>query len=73
MTVFGRKRNFSKHRSSQMKHIRESDFRTGRAKFLIRDSFEGIEDRRSTSFDEGAEREEATLPLPGLPTPIHGM
>lgn len=73
MTIFGRKESFSKHRSSQMKHIRESDFRTGRAKFLIRNSFEGIGAREGSPYREDTEQEEPTLPLPGLPTPIHGM
>ncbi|CAZ86039.1 unnamed protein product [Tuber melanosporum] len=73
MTAFGRKKEFSKHRSSQMKHVRESDYRTGRANFLSRDDFEGIGSRRSSLYNEDMDQTEPTLPLPGLPTPIHGM
>ncbi|PWW75090.1 hypothetical protein C7212DRAFT_297830 [Tuber magnatum] len=73
MTIFERKKEFSKHRSSQMKHVRESDYRTGRANFLLRDDFEGIGSRGSSLYNEDMDQTEPTLPLPGLPTPIHGM
>ena len=73
MTIFGRKKEFSKNRSSQMMHVRGSDYRTGRANFLLRDDFEGVGSRGSSLYNEDMDQTEPTLPLPGLPTPIHGM
>lgn len=73
MTIFGRKKEFSKNRSSQMMHVRDSDYRTGRANFLLSDDFEDAGSRGSSLYNEDMDQTEPTLPLPGLPTPIHGM
>lgn len=73
MTVFGRKKDFSKHRRLQMKHVRESDFRTGRARFLIREDFEAGGSRVSSMYNENLDPDPPSLPLPGLPEPLYGM
>lgn len=73
MTVFERKRDFSRARKLQMKHVRESDFRTGRAKFLITEDLEMDGSRVSSMYNQDLNPEPASLPLPGLPEPIYGM
>lgn len=73
VTVFERKKDFSRDRRLQMKHVRESDFRTGRARFLIREDFEMGGSRGSSMYNQDLEAEPASLPLPGLPKPIYGM
>lgn len=73
VTVFERKKDFSRARKLQMKHLRESDFRTGRARFLIREDFEIDGSRVSSMYNQDLDPEPASLPLPGLPEPIYGM
>lgn len=73
MTVFERKKDFSRARKLQMKHVRESDFRTGRAKFLIKEDFETHGSQASSMYNQDLDPEPASLPLPGLPEPIYGM
>lgn len=73
VTVFERKKDFSRARKLQMKHLRESDFRTGRARFLIREDFETDGSQVSSVYNQDLDPEPASIPLPGLPEPIYGM
>lgn len=73
VTVFERRKDFLRDRRLQMKHVRESDFRTGRTRFLIREDFENGGSKRSSMYNQDLESEPASLPLPVLPEPIYGI
>ncbi|KAL7270209.1 Macrophage colony-stimulating factor 1 receptor [Rhizina undulata] len=68
LSVFGRKREMARKRRLQMKHIRESDARTGRAAFLIRD--DGLASKESSLYNDIGEQEPPSMSLPALPVPI---
>ncbi|KAI5781462.1 hypothetical protein EDC01DRAFT_665825 [Geopyxis carbonaria] len=64
VTLLERKKDALVYRRLQQKHIRESDYRTGRAKFLLTDDDDN-ESRNHNSAEEGPPP--ASMSLPALP------
>ncbi|KAA8910540.1 hypothetical protein FN846DRAFT_938964 [Sphaerosporella brunnea] len=64
VTVLGRKNNASVLRRLQQKHVRDSDYRTGRANFLLAN-----EDYESTGSSIHRDLKSASMALPALPSP----
>lgn len=70
ITVFGKKKDATRLRMLQRNHVRESDYRTERAKFLLEN--DDYDSRASSIMNDLQESEQPSMCLPALPPPLYG-